>query len=31
MVVIFLHIASELEDVGWFSFSISAVSFLSQH
>ena len=27
----FLHIASELEDVGWFSFSIRAVSVLSQH
>ena len=26
MVVVFLHIASELVDVGWFSFSIRAVS-----
>ena len=29
--VVFLHIASELVDVGWFSFSIRAVSLLSQH
>ena len=27
----FLNIAGELEDVGWFSFSIRAVSLLSQH
>ena len=31
MVVVFIHIASELVDVGWFSFSIRAVSLLSQH